>query len=72
MKRMKQLDLFDIGVEHVGYRSHYSALGAEPHTFIVKYKNEEGRDIKEYFRRSQEKLAWYVWSSKPSRLVVVW
>ena len=69
---MKQLDLFDIGVEHVGYRNHYSALGAKPHTFIVQYKNEEGRTIREYYRRSQDQLAMRVWSCKPSKLVIVW
>lgn len=69
---MKQLDLFDIGIEHSGYLHQYGSFDRKPHTFIVQYKNEEGRTIREYYRRSQDQLARYVWSRKASRLVIVW
>ena len=69
---MEQLELFDIGVEDRGYRSHYKMLSGEPHTYIVEHVAKTGRVYKVYYAKRDAKQALSEWAKYPSKLLVVW
>ena len=69
---MKQLELFDIGVEDRGYRPHYRMIGDEPHTYIVQHVAKTGRVYKVYYARRDAKQALREWYTYPSKLLLVW
>jgi hypothetical protein len=69
---MKQLDLFDIGVEDRGYRPQYRMMDSEPHTYIVQHVAKTGRVYRVYYARRHARHALKEWYSNPSKLILVW
>ena len=69
---MKQLDLFNIGCEDVGYISHYKAFDVEPHTYIVEHVAKTGRTYKVFYARRDARKALKEWYTYPSKLLLVW
>ena len=69
---MKQLELFDIGVEDRGYRPQYRMMGDEPHTYIVQHVAKTGRVYKVFYAKRHARQALQEWYSNPSKLILVW
>jgi hypothetical protein len=69
---MKQLNLFDIGMEDRNYRPHYRMLNGEPHTYIVEHVAKTGRVYKVFYARRDARQALKEWCTYPSKLLVVW
>jgi hypothetical protein len=66
---MTQLDLFDIGIEHINY----STINPNPpKCLIIRFTNKQGTTTHLRYNGRQEKNAYKAWSRAPSHLTVIW
>jgi hypothetical protein len=69
---MTQLDLFDIGVEHINYREHYGFLNGKPHTYALQYTSADNKRVLVKYSARHEDRVMKAWSRSPCKLFVYW
>lgn len=68
---MKQLDLFDIGVEHINYRNHVG-FDVKPHTYVLQYTGADDKRVLVKYSARHEERVMKAWSRSPCKLFVYW